>query len=98
MKKIKISKGSWICIGVALVMIQLMALWAIDISFSATIVSIQTGKELVNTNGFYQVNPMITYHLALYTLVFTALIFMMLISHAFIDANVYSKVRKGEAP
>lgn len=93
MKKIKMVKGNWLSIGVALLMIQLMALWAIDISVSGTIASIQTGKEFVNTNGFYQVSPMITYHIALYILIFTALFFMMLVIHAFVDANVYSKVK-----
>jgi hypothetical protein len=58
--KLEMGKGDWICIILALIILQTLFLWCIDISTSAII------NNGIVTNGFIANDPMITFHLGLY--------------------------------
>lgn len=58
--KLEIGKGDWICIILALIILQTLFLWCIDISTSAII------NDGIVTNGFVVNDPMITFHIGLY--------------------------------
>ena len=52
---------------VVLVMLAIIALWAIDISVSALLIG-QTTQPMFLTNGFWQTNPTQLYHVGLWML------------------------------
>lgn len=58
--------------AVTLVIVAMMAPWCIDISVSA----MNMGGIL--TNGFHEVQPVVGYHLALYILILSLLLFAFL--------------------
>lgn len=57
----KLSKGDWLCIAIALLVLQIINFWCLDICVSAVL----AGGYL--TNGFFISDPMKMYHVALYS-------------------------------
>ena len=64
-----IKKIKWLCTLIVLVILEVCALWCIDISVSAML------NNNIVTNGFVSHNPVITYHIGL----FLSLVVLMLI-------------------
>ncbi len=90
MKKFK--KSDWTAIIVFLVILQIMALWCIDISISAMRVreygdqnDIEEMSTLGLTNGFFQQNPIITYHLSLFWLIISFFLIALISIHQIVD-------------
>jgi hypothetical protein len=86
MKKLK--KSDWSAIIVFLVILQIMSLWCIDISISAMRVreygslnGIEEMSTLGLTNGFFQQNPIVTYHLSLFCLIISFFIIALIAIH-----------------
>ena len=54
-----IKKIKWLCTLIVLVILEVCALWCIDISVSAML------NNNIVTNGFVSHNPVVTYHIGL---------------------------------
>jgi TRAP-type C4-dicarboxylate transport system permease small subunit len=87
----KLRKSDWIAVVIALVFFQLMCLWCIDVSTSTmlmekTIIS-QQGSAATGalTNGFFNLNPLITYHVGLYILVIACFLIALIAVHSIIQ-------------
>ena len=76
MKKMK--RSDWIMVVIMLVIINVIALWCIDISLSAMLAS----PESIMTNGWSERNPMLTYHMGLYG--------VLISTFAIVSISVYS--------
>ena len=68
-------KSDWIVIILTLCIIQIMSFWCIDVSVSAMI-----SKGTV-TNGIFGLNPMLSYHIGLYTAIISLLVFGIISVH-----------------
>lgn len=79
--------GDWqntfiILCGSFLMLIFLVSgLWAIDIGFSGTVVSIQTGETIMATNGDFVREPIQQYHMGLYLVILSSFINMVLLAY-----------------
>jgi len=69
-------KGNRIAILIFFVFLFLMSLWCIDISLSALM--LENGNV---TNGFYIRDPMLAYHIGLYTAILSLFGFAMFFVH-----------------
>ena len=58
-KNTDIRKTKWLCTLIVLVILEVCALWCIDISVSAML------NNNIVTNGFVSHNPVVTYHIGL---------------------------------
>lgn len=90
MKKLK--KSDWTAIIVSLVILQIISLWCIDISTSAMIIreygehySDEDISSLSLTNGFFQQNPVVTYHLSLFWLIISLFLIALISIHQIND-------------
>jgi len=73
MKKLK--KSDWIAIAGAILFVNLLTLWCIDISVSALI------NNGILVNGFFVNDPMKTYHIALYANGLLNFLIFMIVVH-----------------
>lgn len=90
MKKFK--KSDWTAIIVFLVFIQIISLWCIDVSISAINVrefgrnnGIQQMSSLDLTNGFFQQNPIVAYHISLFLLIISFFVIALISIHQIND-------------
>ena len=66
-------------ITMVLIFFFMLGMWTIDVSVSASISGLQTGSKFVMTNGFWELNPILTYHVGIYIVILTFIIQMMLL-------------------
>jgi len=92
MKKFK--KSDWTAIIVFLVILQIISLWCIDISISAMRVreygsqnGIEEMSNLGLTNGFFQQNPIVSYHLSIFWLIISFFIIALISIHQINDGK-----------
>ena len=85
---IELKKSEWITVIVSIVIFQILSLWCIDVSTSAMMIEgygIQNGVEgtpqALLTNGFFQHNPVITYHVSLFWLVISSFLIALISIH-----------------
>jgi len=85
---IELKKSDWIAVIISIVIFQILSLWCIDVSTSAMMIErygIQNGVEemppALLTNGFFQQNPVITYHISLFWLVISSFLIALISIH-----------------
>lgn len=71
----KIKKSEWIAIIISMIILQMLFLWAIDISVSAML----RGGTL--TNGISFSNPTVVYHMSLYCTIINLALFSFIAVH-----------------
>lgn len=72
-------KIEWICVLIALTVIEMVCLWCVDISVSAMI------NNGIVMNSLYALNPVISYHVALYGILTTFLITIFITVHYILE-------------
>lgn len=88
MKNLK--KSDWIAISGFFLVITFLSLWAIDISVSALI------SNGYLTNGFFNSDPTIIYHVGLYIISLTCFSNFLIITHLLHKANIGQSEKKSE--
>jgi len=68
-------KSNLLAIAIFVLAVQLIMLWAVDITTSAML------NNAFVTNGFFIGNPLITYHLALYMLIILSFLQTIIVVH-----------------
>ena len=90
-KIMKLKKSDWTAIIITLVILQILSLWCIDVSISAITVreyGIQNGIEASSmhlTNGFFQLDPVVTYHISLFWLIISLFLIALISIHQISD-------------
>jgi len=76
--KIK-TRGEWICVVIALIIVIMACLWCIDISVSAML----AGGVL--SNGFLLNNPAQMYHIGIYGIILSTMLLSFICIHIIVD-------------
>jgi len=71
-------KSNYIAVVFFFVIVTLISIWCIDVSVSAMI---NGGIDAYMTNGFFNVNPLMSYHFGLYGIILSMAGFVMVFSH-----------------
>lgn len=91
----KITKSDIVLVAGFLLVLNVIMLWTIDVSITG--IAEQTKKDTLDaydidyremkgggmTNGFWNANPTVMYHLCLYIIILTSFLFFILILHFF---------------
>jgi hypothetical protein len=84
----KFNKSDWTAIIVFFVILQVISLWCIDVSISAMSVrnygqekNLDDMANLDLTNGFFQQNPIVAYHMSLFFLIISFFIIALISIH-----------------
>jgi len=78
----------------ALLAMQIMSLWAIDISVSALLTSPSTGQMMFLTNGFWTTNPTQLYHFGLWTVTIITVLLVAAIYLLLVELYEVKRARK----
>ena len=83
---IKLKRSDWTAIIISLVILQILSLWCIDVSISAMTIGeygIQNGdaSSISLTNGFFQLNPVTSYHISLFWLIISFFLIALISIH-----------------
>lgn len=73
----KIKKSDWLAISIFIVIFQILCCWCVDVSVSALI----NQPDIILTNGWNIVNPMLTYHIGIYGIVITTCLTILILLH-----------------
>ena len=79
----KIKKCDWRAIILLILVFQILSLWCIDISTSAMILenSQTEQQDSYVTNGFFMINPSVTYHISLFWLIISSFLLTLIAFH-----------------